>query len=1266
MAETVQAFLHLVFFLSYKSTHSKKNNLEGMPVWKIVFFLLLCAVTVDSACNIFLQSTNIAYLDSTQLSLFNISDQCTTTCTNGYYGDFCQDLSQYSRLPMGPWNQAGYCTAGPGILRSMTMDVSLLSSIQYTKKDSVLIGIAYPGATTNAGARASVISEVSLYSSTTTSVLYPTPGGSLNALTVRKGVVYVSRLVQISGSDTYDIAVLEAPMQARKLISTPVKAWLFDVCVDKGTVTYYIYGSSGISACYPSGTCNTWVSTIPTVSGMLVGADCRKTVYISSLTNILSVTSAGASLLKSTDTTIYCLTGIPDINVLLYKSKNSMWQINLGTGATQSLPLGVTQTQEVMCSTDVSENSNQILIVQNGVISTLEAVQEPCSFGKTSQALLCNSTAQCTACPPPPSNAYTVEGSVSCEWVCRAGFAQMGSKCVDVVPLPCPEHYRISPTPGLCAPSVLPWAEQGKYALPAAYSVQLLLPVQNAQAYMLASVYHALVYAVPGYFYLSLNGGASWTELGFTTYSAATCYYSVQNSYYYLSARRGILWTAFTQQRVTAQGVQYTQHCLWSVNATDAINSQGSKTLSVLQAWAIDRHLCSVTDDSGLVYALLCGNNYVSSARSGSALSPLIGTPLPGYNDGTFQAARFKSPSSVVAHDSRLYIADTGNCVIREVDLVRSTVLTVAGTAGTCQRSDGAAGATLTYPILLSYTAYPGFFLFVDRNINGQFEYVRQFHAPTSTVSTVQASPFTYSQISSLAGSRNGVIAMAQRAYYVYNATPSLCPAGTSSLAGNAFDTSGCLACPAYYYSDASGACNPCATPSCALPGQLFVPCQLGSNAYCGSCTNKPAGNSKYVGPSSIPGTSSGGGDCAWVYTPPCPVGYYNGTDGTCLSCPAWSTTARNGSRSISDCSCMGNGRWLNGACVIPSPYAANPSICNPLSSCGVYTEPSTLFPILPGCTSFDMDSYSGVCPCQSGEYIQQIYPKVCTACPAGLYSPSGRGCKVCPYLTEPSMDKTSCRCTAGTTDTALALADPQCVCGPGQAFDASIGCTPCPVNTYNTAVRGYSAAGPMQCSPCAAGTWSSVGSTDCTQCLLGRYRTTSDPACMDCRAGSYAPIPTSPLCVDCVADCNGRREIQCPTDSALYMCYPCPTPRPNSAFNGQRDCATSCNAGFYELDGECVQCSRYYKATCPVGNSFVECSSYADAGCVGCVNSSMPLNFAVWAYRSSVPDGPSLVCEWECEAGYSPQRPPLPGGVEAAWECVRAGEWSVWDLFTL
>lgn len=1214
---------------------------------------------VSPACGIYLQSSNIRYLDSSQLTLFNISDQCTTTCSDGYYGDFCQDLSQYANLPMGPWNQAGYCTSGPAILRSMTIDVSAIRSIQYTKKDSVLIGISNAGL----GDQASVVYEIFLYSRVISPVLRPTPAGSLNALLVRKGVVYVARTVRASGVDKNDIVVLAGPNQPQPLMSVDIRVITFDVCVDKGTVTAFVYSSNSIRACYPSGTCNIWVSSINTVSGMIIGADCQKTLYVSSLANILKVTSVGSTLLRSSESTVYCLTGIPDINVLLYKSRDSMWQINLGTGSIQTLPLGVTQTQEMQCSADVSEKSNQILIVQNGIISTLEAVQEPCAFGRTSQALLCNSTAQCTACPPPPTNAYRVEGSVSCEWVCRAGFKQMGSKCVSPVPLPCPAYYTISPdSSGMCTPSVLPWADQGKYAEYGTYSTQQLFPTANLPIYMLVSEGQALIHAVPGQFYLSLNGGMSWVVLSFANFAAANCYSSSQNSYYYLNSRQGILWTAFTQQR--PEGLR---NCLWKVNATDAIASRGTRTLNVLRAWTLDRQLCSMTGEINTAYAILCGNNYVSRLQS-DVISPLIGDPLPGYADGVFQAARFSTPSSITLFDSRLYIADTGNCVIREADMVLGVVTTVAGTAGTCLRSDGVgSAATLTYPAILSYTAYDGILLFLDRNSNGQFAYVRQFHTETSTVSTIKASPFAFSQISSLAASQYGVVVSSQRGYYVYSASQLPCPNGTTSLAGNAYSASGCVACLASFYSNAAG-CKPCSSPTCSLPGQLFVPCQLNADAYCGSCTNKPAGaSSKYVGASSIPGQASGGGDCAWVYTAPCPVGYYKSTDDTCVICPPWSTTANTDSKSLSDCFCLGNGQWVAGECVIPSPFASSPALCHPLTQCAAYVEPASIFPILPACTSFDVDSRVGVCPCQPGEYIQQIYPKKCTACPSGLYSPDGKMCRVCPYLTEPSADRTSCRCIAGTTDVALTLPNPQCVCGPGKAFDSSVGCTPCPENTYSNVLRCYNA--PMQtlqCTPCPVGTWAPSGSTSCAACPLGQYRGLSDSTCQSCSHGSYAPDPAVSLCVDCVSSCFGRRETQCATDRNLYMCSDCPAPRANSAFNGKRDCATSCDPGFYEADGECVRCTEYYKTTCPTGNRFVECSSYADAGCVACVNSSMPLNFAVWSYRADEPNGPSLACEWECEEGYSPQRPPLPGGIEAEWECVKAGEWSVWDLFTL
>jgi len=61
-----------------------------------------------------------------------------------------------------------------------------------------------------------------------------------------------------------------------------------------------------------------------------------------------------------------------------------------------------------------------------------------------------------------------------------------------------------------------------------------------------------------------------------------------------------------------------------------------------------------------------------------------IGTGTPGADDGPFDAATFHSPQGLALDRERgwLYVADTGNHLIRRVDLRARTVATVAGTGG--------------------------------------------------------------------------------------------------------------------------------------------------------------------------------------------------------------------------------------------------------------------------------------------------------------------------------------------------------------------------------------------------------------------------------------------------------------------------------------------------------------------------------------------------------------------------------------------------------
>ncbi len=70
----------------------------------------------------------------------------------------------------------------------------------------------------------------------------------------------------------------------------------------------------------------------------------------------------------------------------------------------------------------------------------------------------------------------------------------------------------------------------------------------------------------------------------------------------------------------------------------------------------------------------------------------------------------------MVLYDSRLYVTDPGNCLIRELNLLQDTVRTVSGTPCLCQRlDDGELQAALASLNNFTYTPYVEFSLFVDK-----------------------------------------------------------------------------------------------------------------------------------------------------------------------------------------------------------------------------------------------------------------------------------------------------------------------------------------------------------------------------------------------------------------------------------------------------------------------------------------------------------------------------------------------------------------------
>jgi len=1188
------------------------------------------------------------YLDDAQLQRYKLTDPCTVTCNTGYTGEFCQDqTSFFTALPIGPWNQAGYYTSGSGLLRTQSINVDSIDYIQYTKQDSVLIGIL------DAVYASSRVVEIALYSRTIRTVLTPPVGGSFDSLVVRSGVVYLARTRQISLSltsseDVYDAVALSSTYAMTPLITTSARIGLLEVFIDKGTITTFVYlpTSKAIKACYPDGTCPTW-ATVNDANGLACGSDCHSAVYASAGSKIFRVSSAeGAVLLKNTASAIYCLTGISALNTLLYKSATTINQHSLTSQSSNSIQLGVNDAgMKKACSLDVAELNNQILIVQDGVIRTLESVQYICGYGLTSRALLANTAAACVPCPLPPENAFWIEGSAVCEWACKAEFTKTGSRCVAQVVVPCPAYHVSDPlNPVLCVPSRLPWVRQGGYVQSVQFSQQLTLPGRNS--YQVTAVSASVLIEVSmGIFSMSRDSGVTWESLSLNSFTDNMCPVSDMNRYYYLSSKGdGILWVGFYYAMPA-------QHCLWVADASNVISAQ-SKQLRILQAWNLRGKLCAATGDLSAVYLILCGTNYLFHARVtiGSSIAPLAGSVQPGFLDSSFQASLFRMPSSMVLYDGRLYVADTGNCVIRELDLSRDTVNTVAGTPALCQRTDGQKSA-LANPTNLTYTFYEGFFIFTDKYANEEYATIRQFHVPTCTIQTVQIMPTKYyNEIMSVAES---VLVRSEEKFQLLSANSSPCPAGTSSLTGGALSSRDCIACDIDLYSDVvSGSCKNCSTFACELPGQLLVPCQADRDAFCGACTNKPSGNTQYVGPSSVAGTALGGGDCPWTYTPPCPVGYY-ASEGLCSSCPPWSTTASAGGTSLSQCQCMGYGIWKDSVCVVPGTSLQ-------------------LFPVLTSCPDYAVDSPSAICPCEPGEYIQQINPKLCTPCQDGYYSPSGTQCLPCPHRTESSLDKTTCRCVSGLRDASVVTQSaPTCVCGPGKSFSAdSLQCTACEANTYNSAVIGPDSDVLLsRCLLCEGGKFSGSGASGCAQCPFGTYRVGTSPlGCQSCPVGMYAADARYDACTSCSDACNdGMKESPCPTDPSRFICSACQQAdvRENAYLNGNRDCATSCQDGFFERDGECRQCQTFNKQSCGSGSLHVLCSAYLDAACVPCVNVSMPLNYAVWRYAPRVPAGPNAFCEWECEVGYTARQLPVDAS-RSTWECVLAEAWSVWDLFTI
>ncbi|HMG75796.1 MAG TPA: thioredoxin-like domain-containing protein [Pyrinomonadaceae bacterium] len=88
-------------------------------------------------------------------------------------------------------------------------------------------------------------------------------------------------------------------------------------------------------------------------------------------------------------------------------------------------------------------------------------------------------------------------------------------------------------------------------------------------------------------------------------------------------------------------------------------------------------------------------HNRIVIAKLDGTLIETIGAGVHGAQDGSFDQATFFRPQGMVLEGDTLYVADTENHLIRQVDLTSKTVKTIAGT-GRQSREYGLAGPALS------------------------------------------------------------------------------------------------------------------------------------------------------------------------------------------------------------------------------------------------------------------------------------------------------------------------------------------------------------------------------------------------------------------------------------------------------------------------------------------------------------------------------------------------------------------------------------------
>jgi sugar lactone lactonase YvrE len=144
-----------------------------------------------------------------------------------------------------------------------------------------------------------------------------------------------------------------------------------------------------------------------------------------------------------------------------------------------------------------------------------------------------------------------------------------------------------------------------------------------------------------------------------------------------------------------------------------------------------------VGDGAGNLFIADTFNNTIRKVEIASGIvTTFAGSRIVGFSDGTGADAKFTTPFGIARDGDKLYVADTGNHVIRAIDLRSASVTTIAGVAGRPGAVDGPADtARFNDPAGIAAVAGK---LFVADTGN---DTIRQIDLATAAVTTLAGAP---------------------------------------------------------------------------------------------------------------------------------------------------------------------------------------------------------------------------------------------------------------------------------------------------------------------------------------------------------------------------------------------------------------------------------------------------------------------------------------------------------------------------------------------